>query len=82
MTTGAIGAWAGGLIVGLLVLYVLGHTILQQTHRWPLYGVLVLTVIWAGIITTGISLGLAVWLLWAPLVLVSTGIYLGMQRKP
>ena len=80
--TAAIGAWAGGLVLGLLVLYVLGHTVLQKLYRWPLYGALLLAVIGIGIVTTGISLGLAIWLLWIPLLLVSTGVYLGMRPKP
>lgn len=79
METAAVGALLGGLVLGLCMLYLLGHTVLDISYRWPLYAAAVLVILGAGIVTTSISLGLAVWLIWIPLVVMSTGLYLGLR---
>lgn len=81
MGTHAASAFAGGLVVGLLVLYVLGHIVLHRQHRWPLYFAYLVAVIGASMLTISMSLGLAIWLIWVPLVLVSTAMYLGVRRN-
>jgi hypothetical protein len=81
MGADGIAAILGGLVIGLVTLYLVGKQRFAVSAHWPLYAAGVLALAAAGVLTASTMLHLSLWLIWIPGLLIGTGIYLGSRRN-
>jgi hypothetical protein len=79
LTDGVSVLW--GLALGFLTIFGLGKAIFGQHSQWPVIPAVILFAVGLIVAISNLPVFLGASLIWAPLLLIAAGIYLGWMRK-
>lgn len=79
LTDGVSVLW--GLALGFLAIFGLGKTMFGQRSQWPVIPAVILFAVGLIVAISNLPAFLGASLIWAPLLLIAAGIYLGWMRR-
>jgi hypothetical protein len=79
VTNGVSVLW--GLALGFLAIYLLGSALFRMRSSWPMIPAMILFGVGVIVAITSLPSFFAAGLVWAPLLLIGAGLYLGFMRK-
>ncbi|HMQ31681.1 MAG TPA: hypothetical protein PKD53_13210 [Chloroflexaceae bacterium] len=79
ITNGVSVLW--GLALGFLTIYVLGGAMFRQRSMWPTIPAVILFAVGLIVAVANLPAFFGATLIWAPLLLIAAGIYLGFMRR-
>lgn len=79
LTNGVSVLW--GLALGFLAIYVLGAAMFRMRSQWPIIPAVILFAVGTLVAIGNLGAFLGAGMIWAPLLLIGTGLYFGFRRK-
>ncbi len=79
ITNGVSVLW--GLALGFMAIYLIGNTLFRLRSSWPMIPAMILFGVGFIVAITSLPSFFAAGLVWAPLLLIGAGLYLGFMRK-
>jgi hypothetical protein len=79
LTNGVSVLW--GLALGFMAIYLIGNALFRVRSSWPMIPAMILFGVGLIVAVTSLPSFLAAGLVWAPLLLIAAGLYLGFMRR-